>query len=90
MKSRIAAVATVLGLIGGTGGALAVANSGSHSGPNGGAASGQYRPGKGCGDKNHTHTGPPGQNDLDADNSLGVNGPAADNDKDDCGFPGQR
>jgi hypothetical protein len=23
----------------------------------------QYRPGMGCGDKNHTHTGPPGNPD---------------------------
>jgi hypothetical protein len=88
MKSRIATIATVLGLIAGTGGALAIANGGPHGGSNGGAASGEYKPGKGCGDKNHKHTGPPGQNDNDADNSSGVNGPAADNDKDDCGFAG--
>jgi hypothetical protein len=27
----------------------------------GGAASDQYRPGWGCGDRNHIHTGPPGR-----------------------------
>jgi hypothetical protein len=57
MKSRIATVLTVLGLVGGTGGALALAGTGSSGGPHGGAASGQYRPGKGCGDKNHHHSG---------------------------------
>ena len=56
-KPRIAAILTILGLAAGTGGALAVATS---SSPNRGAASGQYKPGWGCGDKNHTHTGPPG------------------------------
>lgn len=58
MRSRVATVLTILGLIGGTGGAVAIASHGAHSGPNGGAASGQYKPGKGCGDRNHTHTGP--------------------------------
>jgi hypothetical protein len=60
MKSRVATMLTIVGLAGGTGGALAVAAAGGHPGGNGGAASGQYKPGKGCGDKNHTHTGPPG------------------------------
>jgi hypothetical protein len=57
MRSRIATVLTVLALGGGTGGAIAIAHSGSSGGPGGGAASGQYRPGKGCGDRNHHHTG---------------------------------
>jgi hypothetical protein len=84
MKHRLATLLTILGLVGGTGAALAVAGKG-NGGGNGGAASGQYKPGKGCGDKNHTHTGPPGQNDNDADNSSGVNnGSAPDGDKDDC------
>jgi hypothetical protein len=60
MKSRIATVLTIVGLAGGTGGALAVAAAGGHAGGNGGAADAQYKPGKGCGDQNHTHTGPPG------------------------------
>jgi hypothetical protein len=42
MKSRIATVLTVFGLIGGTGGALALAGTGSSHGVNGGAADGQY------------------------------------------------
>jgi hypothetical protein len=46
MKSRIATVATILGLLGGTGGAIAIAGGGSSSGPLGGAASGQYCNGK--------------------------------------------
>ena len=60
MRSRIATLLTVLGLLGGTGGAVALANSGGGSHGASGAASSQYKPGKGCGDKNHTHTGPPG------------------------------
>jgi hypothetical protein len=56
MKSRIAAAASVVALLGGTGGAIAIAGTASSSGPNGGAASGQYKPGKGCGDKNHQHS----------------------------------
>jgi hypothetical protein len=61
VKSRIATIFTILGLVGGTGGALALAGSGNGNGHgSGSAASGVYRPGWGCGDKNHTHTGPPG------------------------------
>lgn len=59
MRSRIATVATLLALIGGTGGALALAHD-DHGNGNGGASGGQYRPGKGCGDRHHHHTGPPG------------------------------
>ena len=55
MRSRIATVFTVLVLIAGTGGALALAGQGSSGGPAGGAATAQYKPGKGCGDKNHQH-----------------------------------
>ncbi|HLY49003.1 MAG TPA: hypothetical protein VKR21_07390 [Solirubrobacteraceae bacterium] len=58
MRSRIASLLTVAALLGGTGGAIAVANQGGT--PNHGAASGEYKPGKGCGDKNHEHQGPPG------------------------------
>jgi hypothetical protein len=42
MKSRIATVLTVLGLLGGTGGAVALATTASSHGPTGGAADGQY------------------------------------------------
>jgi hypothetical protein len=55
MRSKLATVATLLALVGGTGGVAAIASSGGGNGPNGGAASGQYRPGKGCGDRNHIH-----------------------------------
>jgi hypothetical protein len=45
MKSRIAAILTVIGLMGGTGGAIAIASiSGSSPGSGNGAASGQYCP----------------------------------------------
>lgn len=55
MKSRIATIFTILGLVGGTGGALAVAGGNHGHGPHHGASDGQYRPGKGCGDRNHIH-----------------------------------
>jgi hypothetical protein len=61
MKSRIATVATILGLLGGTGGAIAIAGGGSSGGPIGGAASGQYcngkfaNPGKCKGHHKHKH-----------------------------------
>jgi hypothetical protein len=58
MRSRIASLLTVAALVGGTGGAIAAATQGGT--PNHGAASGEYKPGKGCGDTNHQHTGPPG------------------------------
>jgi hypothetical protein len=58
MRSRLATLAIAsLIVAGGTAGAIA----GSGGGGNGkGAADSQYRPGLGCGDKNHIHTGPPG------------------------------
>jgi hypothetical protein len=62
MKARVATILTILGLAGGTGGALAIAATGGSHGSKG-AADTQYKPGKGCGDKNHTHTGPPGNPD---------------------------
>lgn len=55
MKARITTILTTALLVAGTGGAIALGESGSHSSPQGGAASGQYKPGKGCGDKNHKH-----------------------------------
>jgi hypothetical protein len=47
LRSRIATVLTILGLIGGAGGALAIADSGSGH-PAVGAAAGQYTPPKKC------------------------------------------
>jgi hypothetical protein len=82
MRSRVLTLALTALLIGGTT-AGGIAASGGGGGGN--SAQSQYKPGKGCGDNNHTHTGPPGQNDNDADNSQGSNSPAADGDKDDCG-----
>ena len=72
MKSKIATAATLLALLGGTGGAIALAGTVSSSSPHGGAADGEYKPGKGCGDKNHEHERsdeckkpPPGGHDRD-------------------------
>jgi hypothetical protein len=60
VKSRlIVALATVGLMAGGTGGVIAA--KGGVPGPPNSAADSQYRPGKGCGDQNHVHTGPPGQ-----------------------------
>jgi hypothetical protein len=64
MRSRLTTVLTVAFLSLGTGGALAVAGGedfglGSNDGSS--ASCTQYRPGHGYGDKNHCHTGPPGQ-----------------------------
>ena len=55
MKSRLATLVTVMALLGGTGGALAVADSGSGDHGQGSAAKGEYWPGKGCGDFKHNH-----------------------------------
>ncbi|MEA2211420.1 MAG: hypothetical protein QOF83_1368 [Solirubrobacteraceae bacterium] len=60
MKSRLATVFTLLALVGGSGGALAVAGSSGHESSHG-AANSEYRPGKGCGDRNHEHTGSRGK-----------------------------
>lgn len=54
MKSRLAMIVTTLALVGGSGGALAIAGVGNGQ-SQGGAAQGMYYPGKGCGDKNHQH-----------------------------------
>lgn len=65
MRARSRAITVVLTalLIGGTtaGGIAATSNNGS-------AANSQYRPGLGCGDKNHVHTGPPGNPDKTCKN----------------------
>ena len=59
MRSKILTLALMLGLAvsGGTAGVIATGGGG---GGDNSAAKSQYKPGKGCGDKNHTHTGPPG------------------------------
>lgn len=59
MRSKTLTMALVLGLAvsGGTAGVIA---GGGGGGGGGSAAKSEYKPGKGCGDKNHTHTGPPG------------------------------
>jgi hypothetical protein len=64
MRSRLTTALTIAFLSLGTGGALAWVG-GEHFGlggdDQGSAACTQYRPGNGFGDKNHCHTGPPGQ-----------------------------
>jgi hypothetical protein len=65
MKSRmLIAVLTVGLLAGGTGGVLAGNGNGNNGNGNGNAAGSEYRPGWGCGDQNHIHTGPPGNPDA--------------------------
>lgn len=49
MRSRLATYATMLLLVAGTGGAIALGESGSSGTGQGGAATAQYKPGKGCG-----------------------------------------
>src|SRR3954454_22177491 len=58
VRSKLVTMLLVLGLVatGGTAGVIA----GGNGGNGGNAGKGEYKPGKGCGDKNHTHTGPPG------------------------------
>lgn len=57
VRSRAASLILASLLVGGTAaGGIAA----SQSGNNGSAAQSQYRPGLGCGDQNHIHTGPPG------------------------------
>lgn len=51
MRSRVVTLMLTALLVGGTT-AAGIANNG---GGNGSAANSQYRPGKGCGDKNHIH-----------------------------------
>ena len=59
MRSKLVTMLLVLGLVAGGGGAGVIAG-GNGNGKGKGADKGEYKPGKGCGDKNHTHTGPPG------------------------------
>jgi hypothetical protein len=58
LRSRVVTLALTAVIIGGTTAGGIAANNGGGGG--GSAAVQQYRPGMGCGDKNHTHTGPPG------------------------------
>jgi hypothetical protein len=60
LRTRLTVAFATLALMAGTTGGV-IANNGKGNG-NGNAGKSQYRPGKGCGDDNHTHTGPPGQN----------------------------
>src|SRR3954454_9401912 len=57
LRSRVVTLALAALIVGGTT-AGGIAASGGGGGGN--AAVQQYKPGMGCGDKNHTHTGPPG------------------------------
>ena len=60
LRSRVVTLALTALLIGGTtAGGIAAAGGGG----NGNAANSQYKPGMGCGDANHIHTGPPGNPD---------------------------
>ena len=62
MRSRLTTLLTVGFLCLGTGGALAVVGGiPPFSSSDESASCTQYRPGNGFGDKNHCHTGPPGQ-----------------------------
>ena len=61
MLSKLVTMLLVVGLAvrGGAAGVIA-----SHDNGNGKSAdNSQYKPGKGCGDENHEHTGPPGNPD---------------------------
>jgi hypothetical protein len=62
LRSRVVTLALTALLIGGTtAGGIAAAGGGG----NGNSASSQYKPGMGCGDANHIHTGPPGNPSKD-------------------------
>jgi hypothetical protein len=59
LRSRVLTLALTALFVGGTtAGGIAAS-----SGGGGNAAVQQYKPGMGCGDKNHVHTGPPGNPD---------------------------
>ena len=60
LRSRVVTLALTALIIGGT---TAGGIAGSSGGGGGNAAEQQYKPGMGCGDKNHVHTGPPGNPD---------------------------
>src|SRR3954453_23774738 len=60
MRSRVVTLVLSALIVGGTTAGGIAARSG---GGGGNAAVPQYKPGMGCGDKNHIHTGPPGNPD---------------------------
>jgi hypothetical protein len=75
LRTRLLVALCSLGLMaGGTGGVIAA--KGGNPGK-GSASKGQYgdKPGKGCGDKNHNHTGPPGKNNGNQPCPQSGNGP---------------
>jgi hypothetical protein len=75
MRSRLTTLLTVGFLCLGTGGALAVVGGIPPFSSSGESAScTQYRPGNGFGDKNHCHTGPPGQTGEKPGNAPGHTG----------------
>src|SRR3954447_13915641 len=56
-RSRLVVALTTLALVGGgTGGVIGASNNGTSGGKDNNAAQKQYKPGKGCGDKNHDHS----------------------------------
>ena len=57
MKTKLVTGLLALGLVAGGAGGVVAAGGGSDGGN---ASNAQYKPGKGCGDRNHDHTGPPG------------------------------
>ena len=61
MRAKLVTLMLVAGLMvsGGTAAVIAGHDSGQGKSKDN-ASSSQYRPGKGCGDRNHQHTGPPG------------------------------
>ena len=75
MRSRLTTLLTVGFLCLGTGGALAVVGGiPPFSSSDESASCTQYRPGNGFGDKNHCHTGPPGQTGEHPGNAPGHTG----------------
>jgi hypothetical protein len=60
LRSRVVTLVLSALIVGGTTAGGIAASSG---GGGGNAAVQQYKPGMGCGDKNHIHTGPPGNPD---------------------------
>ena len=62
MRSRVVTLLLVAGFAVSGGGAAVLAAKGGDGNGNGhnNAGNSQYKPGKGCGDKNRDHTGPPG------------------------------
>ena len=87
-RRTVTTVAATLVLAVGLGGAFAIAGKGPPSSPpgqsQGSAANKQYLPGKGCGDKNHEHTGgaPPGHSQ-----GKGKGNQGKDPDETDCKKP---